>query len=211
MHNLAFAMKARRQQLIRRLVSTRHLHSQHELQELLREEGFEATQATLSRDLAELGVLKGADGYRLPGSEVASAPISRLEQTLRRELLSVLSGGTTVVLKTPIGHGSVLAVELDAARIPGLLGSIAGDDTIFLAATGPAAARRIASQLARLAGLDSSAGGSATGSAGSSMTASVTGAPRGGSPASHQAGQNGHSGHSRSHGRSGRGGQDRSS
>lgn len=204
-------MKARRQQLIRRLVSTRHLHSQHELQELLREEGFEATQATLSRDLAELGVLKGPDGYRLPGSDVASAPISRLEQTLRRELLSVLAGGTTVVLKTPIGHGSVLAVELDAARIPGLLGSIAGDDTIFLAATGPAAARRIASQLARLAGLHDSGGGSADRSASGSAGGSAMGTTRGGSTASHQTGHNGQSGPSRSHGRIGRGGQDRSS
>lgn len=163
-------MKARRQQLIRRLVSSRTLHSQHELQDLLREEGFEATQATLSRDLAELGVLKGPDGYRLPGGDPAPTPTSRLETTLRRELLSVMAGGTTVVLKTPIGHGSVLAVELDSARIPGLLGSIAGDDTIFLAATGPAAARRIASQLARLAGLDGPARaegrGGASGNAG---------------------------------------------
>jgi transcriptional regulator of arginine metabolism len=170
-------MKARRQQLIRRLVSSRTLHSQHELQEILREEGFEATQATLSRDLAELGVLKGPEGYRLPGGESVPASASRLEQTLRRELLSVMAGGTTVIIKTPIGHGSVLAVELDNARVPGLLGSIAGDDTIFLAATGPAAARRIASQLARLAGLagpegqrgagQRGAAGSANGSLGS--------------------------------------------
>jgi transcriptional regulator of arginine metabolism len=152
-------MKARRQQLIRRFVSTKTLHSQHELQELLREEGFEATQATLSRDLAELGVLKGPDGYRLPGGEPVVASTSRLEQALRRELLSVMAGGTTVVLKTPSGHGNALAVELDAARLSGLLGSIAGDDTIFLAATGPAAARRIAAQLARLAGLDGSSVG----------------------------------------------------
>ncbi|MBL9118285.1 MAG: hypothetical protein JNL80_00030 [Phycisphaerae bacterium] len=159
-------MKARRQQLIRRLVSSRPLHSQHELQDLLRAEGFEATQATLSRDLAELGVLKGPEGYRLPGGDVVPTSTSRLEQTLRRELLSVVSGGTTVVLKTPIGHGSVLAVELDGARIPGLLGTIAGDDTIFLAATGPAAARRISAQLARLAGLDGSRGGATVGPAG---------------------------------------------
>ncbi len=151
-------MKTRRQQLIRRLVSSRTLHSQHELQEILRAEGFEATQATLSRDLAELGVLKGPDGYRLPGGDVAPPSVTGLERALRRELLSVIAGGTTVVIRTPSGHGNALAVEIDAARLTGLLGSIAGDDTIFLATTGPAAARRIASQLARLGGLSSGSG-----------------------------------------------------
>jgi len=148
-------MKARRQQLIRQLVLGRTVYSQHELQDLLRAEGFEATQATLSRDLADLGVLKGPDGYRLPGGSEPAAPSpSRLEQALRRELLFVSAGGTTVVLRTPMGHGNALAVELDAARLPGSLGTIAGDDTIFLASTGPAAARRLATQLAKLAGLD---------------------------------------------------------
>lgn len=154
-------MKPRRQQAIRRLIAHRTLHSQHELQSLLRNEGFEATQATLSRDLAELGVLKGPDGYRLPGEDAPTASPSRLEQALRRELLSVACGGTLVVLRTPTGHGNALAVELDAARLSGglagglagSLGTIAGDDTVFLAAKGPAAARRIASQLTRLAGL----------------------------------------------------------
>jgi transcriptional regulator of arginine metabolism len=148
-------MKPRRQQAIRRLIASRVLHSQHELQSLLRDEGFEATQATLSRDLAELGVLKGPDGYRLPGEEAPAASPSRLEHALRRELLSVGFGGTLVVLRTPTGHGNALAVELDAARLPGTLGTIAGDDTVFLAAKGPAIARRIAAQLARLAGLAS--------------------------------------------------------
>lgn len=150
-------MKPRRQQAIRRLVASRPVHSQHELQSLLRDEGFEATQATLSRDLAELGVLKGADGYRLPGGEGAATSPSRLEQSLRRELLSVACAGTMVVLRTPSGHGNALAIEIDAARLTGSLGTIAGDDTIFLAATGPAAARRLASQLARLAGVQSDA------------------------------------------------------
>ncbi len=148
-------MKDRRQQVIRRLVLGQTVSNQHELQDLLRAEGFEATQATLSRDLADLGVLKGPDGYRLPGSPERTAPSpSRLEQALRRELLFITAGGTTVVIRTPTGHGNALAVELDAARLPGALGTIAGDDTIFLAATGPAAARRLATQLARLAGLD---------------------------------------------------------
>lgn len=146
-------MKPRRQQSVRRLVSSRPIHSQLELQTLLRAEGFAVTQATLSRDLAELGVLKGADGYRLPGTDASVSSPSRLENALRRELLAITTGGTTVVLRTPSGHGNALAVELDSARLPGSLGTIAGDDTIFLAATGPAAARRLAAQFARLSGL----------------------------------------------------------
>ncbi|MBL9148085.1 MAG: arginine repressor [Phycisphaerae bacterium] len=155
-------MKVRRQQVVRKLVSTRAIHSQLELQTLLRAEGFEVTQATLSRDLAELGVLKGPDGYRLPGADTGVSSPSRLENALRRELLSVSTGGTTVVLRTPSGHGNALAVELDAARLPGALGTIAGDDTIFLAATGPAAARRLAVQFSRLAGLQTNAGARAS-------------------------------------------------
>lgn len=163
-------MKPRRQQAVRRLVASRAVHSQHELQTLLRNEGFEATQATLSRDLAELGVLKGADGYKLPGSDGSASSPSRLEQALRRELMSVASAGTLVILRTPSGHGNALAIELDAARLTGLLGTIAGDDTVFLAATGPAAARRLASQLARLAGVQSE-NGSASGARPSSRRA----------------------------------------
>src|SRR5215510_5792403 len=119
MHNDAFPMKPRRQQAIRRLVSTRTVQSQLQLQSLLRAEAFEVTQATLSRDLAELGVLKGPDGYRLPGTEAGSGSTSRLERALRGELLSITTGGTTVVLRTHVGHGNALAVELDAARVPG--------------------------------------------------------------------------------------------
>lgn len=151
-------MKARRQQVVRKLVLSRTIHSQLELQALLRAEGFETTQATLSRDLAELGVLKGPDGYRLPGADAGVSSPTRLESALRRELLSISTGGTTVVLRTPSGHGNALAVELDSARLPGSLGTIAGDDTIFLAATGPAAARRLAAQFSRLAGLQTTTG-----------------------------------------------------
>jgi transcriptional regulator of arginine metabolism len=76
-----------------------------------------------------------------------------LERVLKRELLSIEVGGTLVVLKTPIGHGNALAIELDRVRLKGVLGTIAGDDTVFLAASTPAAARRIAKELRSLAQL----------------------------------------------------------
>lgn len=148
-------VKTRRHALIRSLISAGGIHSQAELAQRLAHEGVEATQATLSRDLAEIGVLKGPEGYQLPGvaPSLATAPAAGFARVLRRELLSIEVGGTLVVLKTPSGHGNALAIELDRAELDGALGTIAGDDTIFLAARGEAAARRIARQLRELAQL----------------------------------------------------------
>lgn len=147
-------MKTRRHALIRSLISAGGIHSQAELALRLAREGVEATQATLSRDLTEIGVLKGPDGYQLPGAApVATAPAATFARVLRRELLSIEVGGTLVVLKTPSGHGNALAIELDRAELEGALGTIAGDDTIFLAASSETAARRIARNLRELAQL----------------------------------------------------------
>lgn len=145
-------MKSRRHAIIRNLIAAGQVFSQHELAKLLAREGIEATQATLSRDLAELGVLKGPDGYQLPGaSSAALSTEASLARALRRELVSIDVGGTLVVLKTPSGHGNALAVELDRARLDGALGTIAGDDTVFLAARSELSARRIAKDLRELA------------------------------------------------------------
>lgn len=148
------AMKSRRHAAIRSLIAEHDIRSQHGLAQLLANEGIEATQATLSRDLSELGVLKGPDGYQLPGAAVAApAPDASLARALRRELISIAVGGTMVVLKTPTGHGNALAIELDRMRMQGVLGTTAGDDTVFLAASTPLAARRIAKELRALAQL----------------------------------------------------------
>ena len=152
--------KARRHAAILRLIATRAFRAQDALREALAEDGFECTQATLSRDLSSLGVLKGPEGYVVPGDTVAVAvrPSGEpsLAAALRRELLSVEQGGTMVVLRTPPGHGNALAVELDRNRPNGMLGSIAGDDTVFLAATSPTAATKLARSLRRLAGITAS-------------------------------------------------------
>lgn len=147
-------MKSRRHSAIRALISSGEIYSQHELAKLLARDGIEATQATLSRDLAELGVLKGPDGYQMPGATVAApAPDAALARALKRELVGIEVGGTLVVLKTPTGHGNALAIELDRMRMTGVLGTIAGDDTVFLAASTPISARRIAKELRALAQL----------------------------------------------------------
>lgn len=137
------------------LVGANQVWSQQELAELLRRrEGITVTQATLSRDLAELGVVKGPSGYMLPGAPSALPPADReafLATALRQHLVSVSRGGTLVVLKTPSGHANSLAIELDRAGPAGILGTIAGDDTIFVAAKDADAAATLARTLERLA------------------------------------------------------------
>ncbi len=145
-------MKVRRQSIIRKLVAGDELRNQQELQVRLRDEGIEATQSTLSRDLRELGVLRGRDGYQLPNTE-GNGPSdgSRLHAAIRRELVGVDVGGTLVVLHTPSGHGNALAIEIDAGQLEGALGTIAGDDTVFIAARSESAAIRIAKRLRSIA------------------------------------------------------------
>jgi transcriptional regulator of arginine metabolism len=112
------------------------------------------TQATLSRDLRDLGVVKGPRGYLLP-NHLAGPPAEarHLERLLPAELLAAAVGGNLVVLRTQPGHANALAVEIDKAQLREALGTIAGDDTIFIAARGPGQARRLLRRLRRSAGL----------------------------------------------------------
>jgi len=147
--------KQRRQAKVAELVSRHRVWSQQELAELLGRDGISVTQATLSRDLNELGVVKGPQGYLLPDTPLSiEDPAERLARSLRTELVGLDVGGTLVVLRTRPGHGNALAIEIDRTRLDGCLGSIAGDDTIFLAARSAPAAERIAARLRRLAETD---------------------------------------------------------
>lgn len=144
----------RRRARLAALITANQVWSQQELAAILRErEGIVVTQATLSRDLAELGVVKGPDGYMLPGAAPAPSAGDReaaLASALRQHLVSAVHGGTTVVLRTPSGHANSLAVAIDHAGLPGVLGTIAGDDTIFIAARDTHAASALARTVERL-------------------------------------------------------------
>src|SRR5687767_8096521 len=100
--------KSQRHERISRLVQSQMVYSQQELQDLLRKAGVDVTQATLSRDLAAMGVLKGPNGYVLPGSPaaVAAAPgdstEALLQRTLRREMRGIDVGGNLVVIRTDV-------------------------------------------------------------------------------------------------------------
>jgi transcriptional regulator of arginine metabolism len=139
------SVRSERRRWIERVLSDARVVNQQELLERLRDAGVATTQATLSRDLADLGVVKGPDGWRMP--DQTSLPPTELAPAVRAYLLSVEVGGTMVVLRTRTGHATPLAVELDKTRLEGALGTIAGDDTIFMAARSPANARALARRL----------------------------------------------------------------
>jgi transcriptional regulator of arginine metabolism len=117
--------KTQRQEVLLKLISAERIASQGELAQRLRSRNFDVTQASISRDLDELGVIKSAGIYTVPrkprGATVFG--LTSLET----------SGESLVVAKCDSGLASAAAVKIDAARIPEIVGTIAGDDTIFIA------------------------------------------------------------------------------
>jgi transcriptional regulator of arginine metabolism len=138
MYNPARFMKTRRQSLILELIDREPLHSQEQLRRRLRRQGFDATQATISRDIAELGLVKRAgDGaYQRPGAETTSPETARsaLERAVGEYLRRIERVQQLVVLKTGRGQAQALAESIDRAQLPEVVGTLAGDDTILVIA-----------------------------------------------------------------------------
>ena len=132
-------MKQLRQRAIRDLVEQRPIRTQQELAAALRERGFRTTQATISRDVAELGLIKagrsGTQAYAIPPRlrEADTSGEDRIRTLLRDMPVEMRDAGTMLVLKTLPGSAHPLAAALDRARWPEVVGSIAGDDTVFVA------------------------------------------------------------------------------
>jgi transcriptional regulator of arginine metabolism len=127
-----------RQQAILDLVAERALSTQAEVAAALKEAGFDVVQTTVSRDLADLGLVKvrapsGRLVYAAPGASDADR-LRALGAALRRYALGVEAAGGIVVVTTPSGYASALAQAIDEAGHPSIAGTIAGDNTIFLAA-----------------------------------------------------------------------------
>ena len=149
-----------RQARIVEVLSSAPVHSQTELAALLAAGGIEVTQATLSRDLEELGAVKlrGVDGgagvYVVPedGSPVrgVSGGTDRLTRLLGELLVSTDATGNLAVLRTPPGAADYLASAIDRAALPYVVGTIAGDDTIFVAAREPMTGSELAATLTDL-------------------------------------------------------------
>jgi len=149
-------IKQLRQREIRDLLAQRPVRTQQELATALRERGFRATQATISRDVAELGLVKAAqDGvltYVVPArvTEAESTGEERLRALLHDLPVDVREAGLMLVLRTLPGSAHAIAAALDRTRWPEVIGSIAGDDTVFVAFADRVSMQRIRGRLAGL-------------------------------------------------------------
>lgn len=132
-------MKERHNRLavLKEIIKKNKIDNQDMLLQMLKEEGFEVTQATLSRDLKMLKVGKISDGwhgyyYSLPEGELSNDSEQSLVEDVRRGVVSMEFSGNMGVIKTKSGHASAVAYALDNLGIPEILGTLAGDDTIFV-------------------------------------------------------------------------------
>ena len=117
--------KGRRQQKLLSLIRTQEIGTQTKLVSELKRAGFDATQSSVSRDLEELGIVKQYGAYVVP-STLVTGTVERLKSLK-------LAGESLIVARTESGFASALTVEIDRAQIPEIIGTIAGDDTIFIA------------------------------------------------------------------------------
>jgi transcriptional regulator of arginine metabolism len=146
-------MKARRQSVILDTIQRQRVRSQEQLRRLLRAAGFDVTQATLSRDIRELGLVKGgADrAYQPPVPAAANGNASALlNRAVAEYLTRVDRVQQLVILRTGPGQAPLLGVALDGARLPELVGTVAGDDTILAIAPDVRRARVLVKRLERL-------------------------------------------------------------
>jgi transcriptional regulator of arginine metabolism len=118
-------------QVIAEIISKNRIRSQRELSQYLNESDFSVAQPTLSRDLLDLHVTKDDAGYYVIDDNAVST-VSSLEKTLRELLISIECSEQLCVLRTPPGGAHLLASALDGAKLNGVLGTIAGDDTVLM-------------------------------------------------------------------------------
>jgi transcriptional regulator of arginine metabolism len=146
--------RAARQARISELIRDRAVHSQTELLGLLEADGIATTQATLSRDLDELGALKVRGAYVIPddGSPVRGVEggTARLARLLGEVLTSADASGNLAVLRTPPGAAQYLASALDRAALDYVVGTIAGDDTLMVVAREPVTGAQLVARLREL-------------------------------------------------------------
>ncbi len=140
--------KIMRQRVIRDLIATRDLRTQDALLAILRQKGIRVTQATLSRDLREMGVTKMPEGLGGAAYKVLADRMPMTEKTLQIKFASVVQDvirtGNLILVKTVIGEAQGVSRVVDNAKIPGILGTVAGDDTILVVTEDPVQARKTA-------------------------------------------------------------------
>jgi len=151
--------KQQRQHRIAALLEADNVNSQAQLVDLLAESGVVATQATVSRDLEDMGAVKirirgGETAYALPELPAQRiAPEDHLRRVLSEWLVEVSYSGPVVVLRTPPGSAHVVGSAIDRAGLEDILGTVAGDDTLMVIASEKVGGKKVASMFNDLAGL----------------------------------------------------------
>jgi len=144
-------MKARRQAVLLEVIDREAIHSQEALRKRLHQRGYEATQATISRDIAELGLVKRAgDGaYQRPGVDAANpeTALAALERAAAEFLRRVERVQQLVVIRTGRGQAQALAEAMDRVQLDEVVGTIAGDDTILVIGRGARGAATLVKKL----------------------------------------------------------------
>lgn len=140
-----------RRRLVTRLVTTDSIESQAQLRQLLSDVGHDVTQATISRDLEFVGAVKGRGGsdsrYRIQDPDEARRARSSLAAAVNEFVESVVVAEPIVVLHTPPGAAHLVAGKIDDADVAGVLGTVAGDDTVFVAVAESIGAAVVAAEL----------------------------------------------------------------
>ena len=144
-------MKTQRQQAIIKLISDYEIETQDELIEKLNEDGYNVTQATISRDIRELKLTKITDGengyFYAFHSNAAANDINRLNHSLTHLIESVNSAGNMIVIRTRVGMAQAVATGIDGIKSDEILGCVAGDDTIFVVVRDAESAEEIGAKI----------------------------------------------------------------
>lgn len=144
--------RAARRRAILRLVAESVIPSQAELSRRLGRQGFQVNQGTLSRDLRDLGLVKGPGGYALPPTDRGTgAALDALKEALARWLMTSVTAQNQLLLKTPPGGAQALALAVDRGGLPEVLGTVAGDDTVLVVCADARKAASLNRRLQRLA------------------------------------------------------------
>lgn len=136
-------MKEDRQRTVLHLVATRPVHSQEELVQLLQRQGYEVTQATVSRDIKELGLAKvpirenGSEIFKYVVPNAAANYVSRLHRAVAELVVSIEGTLNQIVLRTPPGSAMLVASAVDEGGWPEILGTLGGDDTVLVIIRSP--------------------------------------------------------------------------
>jgi transcriptional regulator of arginine metabolism len=143
--------KKARQGRILEIIRKRLVHSQEELSSLLKREGAEVTQSTLSRDIRELGLVKVRGCYQSPGEIQSSPPADEvLRRALGQFVIRTGVSGNMIVVRTSPGNAHSVGVVLDAAQWPEVLGTVAGDDTVFVLLSNERLGKKLLSRIREL-------------------------------------------------------------